>query len=170
MAAFPSVEPLGRDSTVDDLIARAFADRPWTLAPDRAAVRLREGADPLPDLSLAVRRGDLLLGALLAWPVRLNDRPLTLIGPVAVEPAAQGTGVGVALMIAACASLTGPAVLVGDEGYYGRWGFTAAPTGRWRVEGAIERDRLLARPGGAALAVEGALSGEAAWQGRSAGP
>ena len=57
-----SVEPIGADPRVDGLIARAFADRPRTLAPDRAAVRLRAGADPLPDLSLAVRRDGLLLG------------------------------------------------------------------------------------------------------------
>lgn len=148
---------LGDEPRVDELIARAFADRPRALDPKRLASRLRAGARPLAALCLAARRDERLLGALMAWPVRLDDVPLTLIGPVAVEPTWQGSGVGAALMTAACARLTGPAVLVGDPEYYGRWGFAAASTQEWTVDGAVERHRLLARAGDEALPTLGIL-------------
>ena len=104
-----------------------------------------------------MRREGRLVGALTAWPVRLDEAALTLIGPVTVEPEWQGRGVGVALMTEACARLTGPAVLVGDPGYYGRWGFVAKATRGWTVRGGVERDRLLARSAGTPLPRTGAL-------------
>ncbi len=128
----------------------------------RLTARLRADAGPIEALCLAVRDAHSTLHASLqSWPVALETdgaiRPLVLIGPVAVEPALQGAGLGRALMGELCARLSRPAVLVGDESYYGRWGFTAAPTRRWQVAGDVERDRLLARGCGAGLPVEGRL-------------
>ena len=151
------VSPLGEEPGLDALVARAFADRPQALEPERLAARLRADTRPLGDLCLGVRRDGRLLGALMAWPVRLDEAPLTLIGPVAVEPEWQGRGVGVALMTAACARLVGPAVLVGDPAYYGRWDFVARPTRGWAVHGGVERNRLLARPAATSLPRTGRL-------------
>ena len=156
----PPVEPLGRDPALTALIARAFADKPEATAPDRLAVRLRAGAEPIEPLCLAIRAGQELLASVQGWPVRLQGRApldLALIGPVAVEPRLQGRGLGRALMAAVVEQLDRPAVLVGDDRYYGEWGFTAAPTRRWRVEGEVERHRLLVRGCGTEVPVEGWL-------------
>jgi predicted N-acetyltransferase YhbS len=57
--------------------------------------------------------------------VRVGNAPALLLGPVAVHPTRQGEGLG-ALLIEE--SLSGAAgwdrvMLVGDEPYYGRFGF-----------------------------------------------
>ena len=160
-----SVAPLGDEPALDELVARAFAAKPEATAPDRLAVRLRAGAQPIEPLCLTIRDGPILLASAQGWAVRLEgDHPLdlALIGPVAVAPRLQGRGLGRALMAAIVERLDRldrPAVLVGDESYYRDWGFTAEPTRGWRVDGEVERDRLLARPYGERLPVEGWLVG-----------
>lgn len=120
----------------------------------RTAYRLREGATPDPLLSLVAHDGgDGLAGSLQCWPMALwaegHAWPLTLLGPVAVRPDVQGRGVGSALMDA-CMARVGerPMLLIGDEPYYGRWGFHAADTGGWVPPGPVDRHRLLARDAG----------------------
>ena len=72
-----------------------------------------------------------------------------MVGPVAVLPQMQGTGIGKALMdaLVAAAEAEGADALmmIGDPPYYGRWGFTAERTGGWRIDGPYEQHRLLAR-------------------------
>lgn len=124
----------------------------------RTAYRLREGATAIPALSFAAWAGARLVGTLQSWPVALRAEghvvPLVMVGPVAVIPDAQGTGVGKALMnallIAAEDQGADALMMIGDPDYYGRWGFTADRTGGWRVEGPYEQHRLLARLGRAA--------------------
>jgi predicted N-acetyltransferase YhbS len=120
----------------------------------RTAYRLRDGAAPDPGLSLVARDDAAgLAGSLQCWPVALwadgRAWPLVLLGPVAVRPDAQGRGVGSALMDA-CMARAGerPMLLIGDEPYYGRWGFHAADTGGWIPPGPVDRHRLLARDAG----------------------
>lgn len=157
------LQPLGDDPTVAELVARAFAENPAAGGPDRLATRLRAGATAIDRLSFAVRHEGALRASLQSWPVTLDtggDRvAMVLIGPVAVEPAWHGLGLGRALVGAVVERLDRPAVLVGDEAYYARWAFTAAPTRGWRVDGEVERDRLLARGCGERLPVEGWLWG-----------
>lgn len=144
-----NLEPLGADGTVEALVERAFRANPTAVEPGRLATRLRAGATALDGLCLAVRQGGTLRASLQSWPVTLeaglSRMSLVLIGPVAVEPEWHDRGLGGALMTAAVARLDRAAVLVGDPGYYGRWGFTADATRRWRVDGEVERDRLLIR-------------------------
>ena len=140
------------DAAIEALLDRAFgADRKT-----RAAYRLREGAAWLPALSFAAFAGDRLVGTLQSWPVLLDETPLVMVGPVAVEPAAQGEGVGKALM-AALLGVAGdrPLMMVGDPDYYGRFGFTAERTAAWEQPIDIESHRLLAR--GCALPERGRL-------------
>ena len=144
---------------IEEVLDRAFG-------PDRharTAYRIREGMDWLPGLSLAaLDENEMLVGTIQCWPIGLQTKqgqvPLVMVGPVAVVPERQGQGFGIGLMsamIAADARLaetTGaslPQVLIGDAGYYGRWGFTDAATKGWRCPGPYEQSRLLAR--GAAL-------------------
>jgi predicted N-acetyltransferase YhbS len=71
-----------------------------------------------------------------------------LLGPLAVHPNYRNRGIGTALMRRAItrARLAGHSaiLLVGNEAYYGRFGFSAALTGELRMPGFYERDRLLA--------------------------
>ena len=56
------------------------------------------------------------------------------------------------VLAAADASGAPPILLIGDVPFYGRFGFSAARTGGWRLPGPIDPARLLLR-GGAALPV-----------------
>lgn len=158
-------------SACDPAMIEAVLDRAF--GPDRharTAYRIRAGMAPLDALSFAaLDEDDLLVGTIQCWPIALTTPqgvavPLVMVGPVAVVPERQGEGFGIGLMsamIAADAQLaetTGaslPQVLIGDAGYYGRWGFTDAATSGWRCPGPYEQHRLLAR--GAALS---AMPGE----------
>jgi len=139
----------------------------------RTAYRIRAGMAPLDALSFAaLDEEEMLVGTIQCWPIALvttdgNPVPLIMVGPVAVLPERQGEGFGKGLMAAmmdaeaALARGGGPSypqVLIGDEDYYGRWGFSSAHTKGWRCPGPYEQERLLARgPALAAMPEEGML-------------
>lgn len=121
----------------------------------RTAYLIRDGMPWLPELSFGIEdeRGNLV-GSLQSWPVALthedgSQTPLIMVGPVAVDPAMQGTGHGRALMDAAItaarAQKCDPLMMIGDPEYYGRfWGFSAEGTSGWDCPGPFEGHRLLA--------------------------
>lgn len=126
----------------------------------RTAYRIRDGMPWLADLSVATLDADgMLIGSLQSWPVALTQadgtqRPLIMIGPVAVQPAHQKGGHGRAMMDAvvdaARMRCSEPLMMIGDPEYYGRfWGFDAQGTAGWNAPGPFEPRRLLA------LAVDG---------------
>lgn len=133
---------------VEALLDRAFgADRHG-----RTAYRLREGATAIAQLSLAAFAGDDLAGTIQCWPVALEGAPMVMVGPVAVEPARQNTGVGRAMMRAMLAAADAGAaphadalMMVGDPDYYLKFGFDARETAGWRLPGPWDPHRLLAR-------------------------
>ncbi|MEH3039485.1 MAG: N-acetyltransferase [Sphingomonas paucimobilis] len=133
---------------VEALLDAAFgADRHG-----RTAYRVREGLSPLDGLSFAKVEDGRLVGAIQCWPVQLDGDdgtplPLVMVGPVAVAPDRQGTGIGHILMQRAivAAGEDAPLMLVGDAPYYARFGFTAQRTGGWRLPGPYDQARLLAR-------------------------
>jgi predicted N-acetyltransferase YhbS len=142
---------------VDPALVEALLDRAFEPErKQRTAYKLRAGTDWLPSLSFAAIDGDeQLVGTIQCWPVALTDEagkrhPLIMVGPVAVDPAAQGLGYGKALMTASLAALSPeaplPQVMIGDPEYYGRfWGFANSHTGGWELPGPFEPQRLLAR-------------------------
>lgn len=145
---------------VEDLLDRAFGEDRHA----RTAYRIRAGMEALDALSFAaLDDAEMLVASIQCWPIALlpvegRPVPLVMVGPVAVLPERQGEGFGKGLMAAMLdaearlAQDTGtsfPQVLIGDEEYYGRWGFTNARTKGWRCPGPYEQHRLLAR--GAAL-------------------
>jgi predicted N-acetyltransferase YhbS len=149
-------------AAVERLLDRAFG----TDRHGRTAYAIRAGADPLPALSFAAFERAELVGAIQCWPVALTlddggVTAMTMVGPVAVDPARQRDGIGHALMehMLAVAARSGDdraLMLIGDPEYYGRFfGFTADRTALWRAPGPVERRRLLARgpaaPGGAGM-------------------
>ncbi len=147
---------------VERLLDRAFEPGRRT----RTGYAIRAGVAAVPALSFAALDGAVLVGTIQCWPVCLvaangGGHALVMVGPVAVEPARQGEGVGQALMTRSLAAaeargLGGALCLIGDPDYYGRFGFTAARTAEWQVPGPVERHRLLAR-GDSVPAIAGVL-------------
>ncbi len=130
----------------------------------RTAYRLRDGVEPIGPLSLVAHDGADLAGSVQLWPLNIvhaDVTPLMLLGPLAVSPQHRFQGVGKALLTAALARADElgcpPVVLIGDEPYYGRFGFEAGPTRGWAVPGHVDRARLLVRRG-ACLPVHGRLA------------
>ncbi len=125
----------------------------------RTAYAIRKGTDWLPALSFAaLDESGEMVGTIQAWPVALTDlrgraHPLIMVGPVAILPGRQGQGFGRALMAAQAAAIEAgvdegasplPRMLIGDEPYYGKFGFVEAPRG-WKCPGPWEPERLLVR-------------------------
>ena len=81
----------GDDSLIEPLLDRCFGfDRHH-----KTVYRLREGVAPIDKLSFVALAPDGgLLGSLRFWPIRIGAAPASLLGPLAVEPALQGAGVG----------------------------------------------------------------------------
>nr|WP_281858870.1 N-acetyltransferase [Litoreibacter halocynthiae] len=102
-----------------------------SFAPGRTALssyRLRDGVDPVPELSLvASDEAGIIGGAIRYWPIRVGAHDALLLGPVAVHPTRQGEGLGGALVrdSLARAEMLGwkRVLLVGDAPYYGKFGF-----------------------------------------------
>ena len=136
-------------------------------APGRTALssyRLRDGVPPVAELSLIARDDyDVLAGAIRYWPVRVGAArtPALLLGPVAVHPTRQGEGLG-ALLIAESLERAlelgwTRVILVGDEPYYRRFGFSRQAALSLDYPPPTNPDRLLARAleAGALDGVEG---------------
>ena len=120
---------LDRETSEDRWEVEALYD--LCFAPGRTALssyRLRDGVPPVANLCLVARDPDgILAGAIRFWPVRVGRAEALLLGPVAVHPTRQGEGLGGLLMregLARAQADRWPRVLlVGDEPYYGRFGF-----------------------------------------------
>ena len=131
---------------VEKLVDLAFG--PGRFA--KTAYRLREGVLPDARLSFVARdsAGDSLWGSVRFWPISIGGTPALLLGPLAVVPALRGRGIGISLMqhgIQAAAALNeyGAIVLVGDEPYYAKVGFSRLPTGQVRFPGPVDPNRVL---------------------------
>ncbi len=101
-------------------------------APGREALssyRLRDGVPPVEGLSSVARDGDgILAGAIRYWPVLIEKHQALLLGPVAVHPTRQGEGLGSVLIRDSLARADENGwrrvMLVGDEPYYQKFGFS----------------------------------------------
>lgn len=121
-------------------------------APGRSALssyRLREGVEKVAPLSLVARDDyDAVGGAIRYWPVRVGKDEALLLGPIAVHPTRQGEGLGNLLiaqsMGAARALGWSRVVLIGDEPYYKRFGFSRAMAEKLEFPPPTNPERLLA--------------------------
>ncbi len=138
-------ERLSDVPSIERLYAAAFG--PGRHA--RTAARLREGNAPIPELCFIAEEDGALAGSVRFWPVRAGATPGLMLGPLAVQPRRRRNGMGLALIQAglARAGEAGAAfvVLVGDEPYYGRAGFSVAAPGRFQMPGPVDAERLLVR-------------------------
>jgi predicted N-acetyltransferase YhbS len=70
-----------------------------------------------------------------------------LLGPITIDPAFQGKGIGGALMRRSMDAARDQGhrliMLVGDAPYYERFGFTVVPAGRLTLPGPVDPGRLL---------------------------
>jgi predicted N-acetyltransferase YhbS len=113
----------------------------------RASERMREGR--LPAISLnALDNSGSVIGTIRLWHIQADGlSDALLLGPLAVDLAFQGLGIGGALMKAALAHARKAAfsaiILVGDPEYYARFGFDAATANKLAMPGPFERRRLL---------------------------
>lgn len=117
----------------------------------KTAYRLREGVDCIPGLSLVAMEDGILRGSIRYWPIQIGaaQTPALLLGPLAVDPVHRGRGIAVRLMELSLekAAAFGHhiVVLVGDEPYYARVGFSAAMARGLSLPGPVDLKRLLAR-------------------------
>jgi predicted N-acetyltransferase YhbS len=111
--------------------------------------RLREGRVPADGLALVIEMDGRIVGTVRLWHVAAGPgRAALMLGPIAVDPALQGLGLGAKLMREAlkrAADLGHASVLlVGDAPYYERFGFSAQRTAALWMPGPYERERFLA--------------------------
>ena len=138
--------------------------------PGRTALssyQLREGVAQIAELSTIVRdEYDSVVGAIRFWPVRIGEAgdSALLLGPIAIHPIRQGEGLGALLMMEslerARAMSWQRVVLVGDEPYYRRFGFTREMALALDFPKPVNLKRLLAKElvEGAMHAVSGMVS------------
>ena len=121
-------EQASDQEAVEAILDRAFGPKRQTA---RVSYRLREGLAPIAALSLAAAGPDKrVLGTIRAWPLAAGEARLLLLGPLAVEPALKGQGIGRTLLAECLARARREGwpggVLVGDLDYYRSFGFTRA--------------------------------------------
>jgi predicted N-acetyltransferase YhbS len=120
--------------------------------PDRTGktvYRLRAGVEPIAELCTVIREDGVLKGSLRYWPVVIGDDrlPALLLGPVAVLPEDRGKGYARTLIwdsLEVARRLGyGIVLLVGDEPYYVKFGFTRAFTKALELPGPVDLSRFL---------------------------
>jgi predicted N-acetyltransferase YhbS len=114
----------------------------------KTSERLRERRLAAEGLSFTAEIGGEFAATIRLWDIAAGPGcPALLLGPLAVAAHLRGQGIGCAMMrhaLAEAAKLGHKAVLlVGDEPYYGRFGFRADVTERLWLPGPFERARLL---------------------------
>ena len=102
----------------------------------KSAYRLREGVAPVAALSFVAMEqmpegGEVLRGSVRFWPISVGGHEELLLGPLAVQGDQRGRGIGIALMQAGIAAAQRGSwraiLLVGDEPYYNKVGFSRLP-------------------------------------------
>ena len=149
-ALTPNAAPFAiRAEQASDVVARealldvCFGENRHT----RTCQRLRDGRDPAEGLAFSAMAEGYLVGTLRLWHLSAGGIPALMLGPLAVEVSSRKLGVGTALMDHALAAATArghrAVILLGDEPYYARFGFSSERTAALSLPGPFERDRLL---------------------------
>src|SRR3546814_11276406 len=97
---------------------------------------------PIASLSRVAEENGRIIASLQCWPVELRTpdqaTPLVMLGPVAVLPELQRSGVGKALMQETLKAADDQGVkaimLIGDAEYYGMFGFDASHARQWDLQ------------------------------------
>lgn len=130
---------------VDMLLDLAFGEDRYS----KAAYGLRDGIEPLSDLSFVIRDQGHIIATLRFWPIKIEGHSALLLGPIAIKPELQGLGYGIALMKHGLKKAKNighsRVILVGDEAYYKRVGFSRDLAVNISMTGQDDEHRLLAK-------------------------
>lgn len=125
-------EAPGDAATIEAVTVAAFLDAPHTAHTEHFIVRALRAAGQL-SVSLVAEHDGVIVGHVAISPVTISDGATDWygLGPVSVVPSHQGRGIGTQLVTQALAELrdrgAAGCVVLGEPGYYGRFGFEAAP-------------------------------------------
>lgn len=124
------------ETAIDRIVACAFASGSHTDHAEAAIVRaLRENGDL--KLSLVAEIAGTVVGRIAFSPVEIDDQHGDWfgLGPLAVQPEHQGHGIGSALVERGLTALriegAAGCVVLGDPGFYRRFGFVSDGTLRY---------------------------------------
>jgi predicted N-acetyltransferase YhbS len=130
---------------VDALIDRAFGPGRYT----KVSERVREIAQFAPELSVVAWCEGRLMGCARMWRVRVGGQPVTFLGPFAVEQGERNAGFGARMIERACEAARAAGethvLLVGDEPYFTRVGFSGALAEGVVMPAPVDQRRVLAR-------------------------
>jgi predicted N-acetyltransferase YhbS len=138
-------EDAGDEAAVEALVDQGFGPGRYA----KTAYRLREGVLPDQRLSFVAqdKQTKVLLGSVRFWPVAVGGTRSLLLGPLAVKPELRGHGIGISLMRhgieAARDAGFQTVILVGDEPYYARVGFSKVKPDQIRFPGPVDKTRIL---------------------------
>jgi predicted N-acetyltransferase YhbS len=139
------LEQASDEPVLSALSAQAFG--PGRFA--RSAYRIREGIPPVASLCFTALLDEMLVGGIRFTSIEIGGkRGALLLGPLVVDPAHIGQGIGKSLVETGLARAREQGfalvLLVGDMPYYARFGFEPVPLGQISLPGPVEPARLLA--------------------------
>jgi predicted N-acetyltransferase YhbS len=110
----------------------------------RAAFRIRENGGHDLDLSHIIVMDDKIIASVRLTPIIIGQTPALLLGPLAVLPEFARRGFG-AMLIKESINVAEQTLilLVGDEAYYGRFGFKPVPVGSIVFPAPVDKKRIL---------------------------
>lgn len=140
--SFTHEQPQDADA-IEALLDHAFGPGRFT----KVSERVREFAEFRPEMSFCAWEGSRLVGSVRMWAIHVGGTPAIFLGPLAVlaEGRKAGTGGELVRRASAAAQAAGyPVLLVGDEPYFGRFGYSRAAGMHVRLPGPVDQRRVLA--------------------------
>lgn len=150
-------EERGHAAAIERVLDRAFG--PGRFAKSSERVRERGAVHEYALSRVALDVNGALRGVCRIWRVGAGGAVFHFLGPLAVDPGAQGDGLGLSLaresVVAVREAGGAGIVLVGAEPFFHPLGFTQIPEGRLTLPGPVIAERFLwleFRPGALAKA------------------
>lgn len=136
-------ESPAHNQQIEEINAEAFGPGRFT----RAAHFIREGGPHDTSLSFVALDGDRVIASVRLTRVTIGGTPAVMLGPLAVRPEFKNRGIGRHLMQMSmnASKAVGDRliVLVGDEPYYGPFGFKMIKPGSVIMPAPVDPRRLL---------------------------
>lgn len=130
-------------AAIEAVVARAFGPGRYA----KVSQRVREIAEPRPDLSFVAELDGEVAGIVRLSVIEVGGEPVAFLGPIAVDRARRSAGLGARLvqasLDAAEAAGLGSVLLVGDAPWFAPFGFERARD--VVLPGPVDPARVLAR-------------------------